>query len=142
MMRFDYDIQHIPGSKNVIPDCLSRMYSDDDYVSTPQVHFTEPCIDLDLLKLEGNNDRFLNDLKVRITTGRWGGVSRWKKSYKKLALQLTVDENDLIRVGSKIVSPKSLYHRIFQNAHQTYNGVESTLKLIQKEFFLTCLTCV
>ena len=135
MMRFDYDIRHIPGSKNVIADCLSRMNADDDRVSTPQVHFTEPCIDLDLLKMEGNNDRFLNDLKLRIISGKWSGVSRWEKPFKKLSLQLTIDENDLVRVGSKIVPPKSLYHRIFQNAHQTHNGVDSTMKMIQKEFF-------
>ena len=135
MMRFDYDIQHIPGSKNVIADSLSRINTHDDCVSTPQVHFTEPCIDLDLLKLESNNDRFLNDLKLRIITGRWSDVSRWERQFKKLALQLTVDQHDLIRVGSKIVPPKSLYHKIFQNAHQTHSGVQSTLKMIQKEFF-------
>ena len=134
MMQFDYEIRHIAGSKNVVADSLSRS-PDHETVHVPQVHFSQACISADILKSETNNDRFLTDLKTRIITGRWGGVSRLERPFKRIAWQLSIDDDDLIRVGSKIVPPASLYRHIFENAHQTHNGALSTLKMVQKEFF-------
>ena len=44
-------------------------------------------------------------------------------------------ENGIVRLGSKVIPPSSLYRRIFDNAHQTHNGVNATLKLVQNEFY-------
>ena len=134
MMHFDYEIKHIAGESNVIADSLSRVYGDDN-IKIPRVHFLKPCIDIDVLKLETSRDRFLKGLARRITSGKWSNVSKWEKPFKRFSWQMSIDENDIIRVGSKVVPPQSLYKQIFDVAHQSHNGIQSTLRLIQNEFF-------
>jgi len=68
LMRFDYVIKHVAGSKNVIADGLSRVFHQEP-ISTPAVHFSETCIDAGTMALETDRDRFLQDLKRRIITG-------------------------------------------------------------------------
>ena len=135
MMRYDYEIKHIAGRLNTVADVLSRMHNSDDSVKLPQVHFTEPCISLSLLSDESRNDRCLESLRQRIVSGQWSNTSKWEQPFRRMAWQLSVDENNVIRLGSKVVPPQSLYRRIFEVAHQTHNGVDATLRLIQREFF-------
>ena len=111
MMRYDFEIKHVQGSSNVVADSLSRVQHIDD-IKMPNIHFSEPCISLEVLKTETNSDRFLTELKQRIIGGRWGRVSKRERPFKRLAWQLSVDENDVIRLGSKVVPPQSLYKRI------------------------------
>ena len=134
MMHYDFEIKHISGSNNVVADALSRVINVDD-TKLPKIHFSEPCISLELLKNETNSDRFLLDLKRRISNGNWSNVSKREKPFKRFAWQLSVDKDDIIRLGSKIVPPQSIYRRIFDVVHQTHNGVQATLHLIQQEFF-------
>ena len=129
MMHYDYVIQHIKGEKNIVADTLSRVDCYDE-TKVPAIHFSEPCIPLAELREETKADRYLEELTHRITSGRWGNVTRWERPFKQRALQLTVD-NDVIRFGSKVVPPRSLHKRIFEIAHQTHNGIGSTLRLIQ-----------
>ena len=49
-------------------------------------------------------------------------------------MPLTID-NGIIRYGSRIISPQSMYRDIFNYAHQTHNGIDATLKLIEKKFY-------
>ena len=70
-----------------------------------------------------------------------------------MLLKLTIDNDGLIRIGSKILPPQSLYKTIFDIAHQSHGGVSSTVCMIQREFFWPkmrhtvesmvrgCLTC-
>ena len=136
MMRYDYDIKHVPGKTNVVADTLSRInHTDTDDAVKPTVHFTVPCIAVDTLRIESDDDRHLAGLRRRIVGGQWGNVSKWEQPFKRMAFQLSIDENNIIRLGSKVVPPHSLYRRIFEVAHQTHNGVNATLRLIQREFF-------
>lgn len=66
---------------------------------------------------------------------RWGGVSRWEGHFKHIARQLTIEENGLIRFGSRVVPPQSLHRRILEVSHQSYYGMDSALPLVQSEFF-------
>ena len=113
----------------------SEMCIRDSSSSISLVHFSEPCIDLQHLRSETLSDRFLQDLKQRIVDGHWSNVTKYEKSFKNMALQLSVDENDCIRLGSRIVPPRTLYRRIFEKAHESHCGMQATLKLIQREFF-------
>ena len=70
----------------------------------PMIQFAEPCIELESLESEYQGDRFLQDLKQRIIDGNWSNVSALEKPFKRLALQLSIDDNKYIRVGSKLVS--------------------------------------
>ena len=134
LMPYDYNIEHVPGDKNIIADSLSRVYHD-DHVKVPQVHFSQPCIDVAQLKAEYQHDRFLQDLMNRIRTGDWSNVSAREKPYKKYALQLTIDNDGCIRLGSRVVPPQSLYKNIYDIAHQSHCGIQATQKLIAQEFY-------
>ena len=134
LMRFDYDIQHIKGNKNVIADTLSRIdHSDNTFV--PQVNFTVPNISVDLLRRESGGDRFLADLRKRIINGNWRRLSSWENHFKPFINELSIDDDNIIRIGSKVVPPRSLYSDIIKVAHQTHSGIHATTMLISREFF-------
>ena len=135
MMQFDFQIEHIPGKQNTIADSLSRMADSDPEVTVPQIHFSETCVGIDQLRQETCADKFLCDLKRRIINGDWTKVTKRELPFKKKAMQLTVDENDCVRLGSKVVPPQNLFRRVFEIAHQSHNGMQATLTLIQQEFF-------
>ena len=133
-MRFDYIIKHVAGSQNVIADGLSRVFYHEPDI-TPRVHFSETCIDTETMAIETDQDRFLQDLKRRIVTGNWSRPTRRELPFKKIAMQLSLDDDGCIRLGSRVVPPQTLYRRIFDIAHQSHNGVQSTCRLIEREFF-------
>ena len=139
LMRFDFTIRHIKGEMNVVADALSRVLIDmseiDHDMNIGEVNFAEPCVEVDLLRKETLGDRFLCDLKERILEGRWNSLSAKEKPFKKIAWQLTIDKDELIRVGSKVVPPQALHERIFRNAHQSHCGTQATIRLIDREFW-------
>jgi len=134
MMRYDYTISHVKGKHNVIADTLSRMQCTDN-VKLPEINFFCPSIDLNILCDETNRDKFLSNIKQRIITGNWKNTTAKENHYRRMALKLSVDKEGLIRMGSKIILPESLYRKIFDHAHQTHNGTQSTVSMIQQEFF-------
>jgi hypothetical protein len=134
LMRFDYAIKHVAGSQNVIADGLSRVFHQEPDL-TPRVHFSETCIETETMALETDRDRFLQDLKRRIITGIWSRATRRELPFKKIAMQLSLDDDGCIRFGSRVVPPQSLFRRIFDIAHQSHNGIQSTCRLIEREFF-------
>ena len=136
MMRFDYEIKHLPGKQNNVADLLSRTNFDTsvDSVKLPVVHFSEPCNSIDTLKTEYAGDEFLQSLKRRIVSGNWTALSPRERLYKRYCNALTV-EDEIIRLGSRIIPPQSLYRRIFDVVHQTHQGCKATLTLVQREFF-------
>ena len=134
MMKYDYEIHYIEGKTNVIADTLSRVNYQDN-VKVPSVHFSIPTVCTESLKKETAADRFLQDLKRRIVSGEWSNLSKWECNFRRYKHLLTIDDNDLIRLGSKVVAPRSLHKQIMENAHQSHNGVQSTYTLIQREFF-------
>ena len=117
MMHFDYLIKHVAGKNNVIADGLSRVFCQ-EASNTPQVHFSETCIDSRTLADETERDRFLQDVKQRIITGNWSNVSKREQPFKKIAMQMSIDDNGCIRFGSRVIPPQSLKRRIFDIAHQ------------------------
>lgn len=135
MMQYDFQIEHIPGKQNTIADSLSRMVDSNPVVKVPEIHFSETCVGTDQLRQETCADKFLCDLKHRIINGDWRKVTKRELPFKKRAMQLTVDENECVRIGSKVVPPQNLFWRIFEIAHQSHSGMQATLTLIQREFF-------
>ena len=132
-MRFDYTM-HIPGKDNVIADNLSRVNFVDS-TKLPDVHFTEPCLQIESLLEESGKDRFLAEIRRRIIDGDWRRLSKREQPFKKISIQLTVDAQGLIRLGSRIVPPQPLQRQILEIAHQSHNGMDSTLCLVQREFY-------
>lgn len=136
VMRFDFEIRHVKGTSNVVADALSRvLYDDDDDVSLPQVNFSRPGLDVSVLAQETLNDQFLCDIKKRIIQGDWSSSSSREKPYKKIAWELTIDDDGLIRRGSKIVPPLALHDQIFKTAHQSHCGTLATSRLVEREFW-------
>ena len=133
LMRFDYEIRYIRGGENIIADTLSRIEHDDN-TAVPQVHFSEPCVSVEHLKQESGRDRFLSNLRTRIVSGDWSNLSHWEKHFKPHIKQLTLD-NNIIRLGTRVVPPKSLYEEILRVAHQSHCGIKATLSLVANEFF-------
>ena len=111
MMQFDYEIKYIAGKCNVVADALSRVDCLDS-TEVPSVNFNEPCIPIAQLKQEMKFDRRLVSLSRRIISGDWGRVSRWEGYFKRISKQLTVDESDLVRFGTRVVPPQALHRRI------------------------------
>ena len=134
MMHFDYEIKYVPGIKNVVADELSRSCIDDT-IRVPIIQFAEPCMKVESLESEYQADRFLQELKQRIISGNWNNVSAREKPFKQLALQMSIDDKGHIRLGSKLLPPQTLQKEIISVAHQSHNGIQSTLRLIQREFF-------
>ena len=44
-------------------------------------------------------------------------------------------DNGIVRYGLRIIPPQSMYQDILNHAHQTHNGNDATLKLIENEFY-------
>ena len=101
MMHFDYEIKYVPGIKNVVADELSRSCID-DAIRVPIIQFTEPCIKLESLESEYQADRFLQELKQHIISGNWNNASAREKPFKRLALQMSIDDKGHIQLGSKL----------------------------------------
>ena len=135
MTHFDCEIKYIPGISNVIADGLSQPCIDDT-TEVPVIQFAEPCIRLASLESEYQGKRFLQDLKQCIIDGNWSNVSAREKPFKRLALQLSIDDKGYIRVGSKLVPPQSLQKQIIKVAHQSHNGIQSTLRPDSAGIFL------
>jgi transposase InsO family protein len=133
-MKFDYEIKHIKGPTNVVADALSRVIFDDD-IEMPKVHFSRPCMDVSVLAAETLNDQFLSDIRERVIHGRWSAPSARERPFKKIAWELTIDDDGLIRRGSKVVPPASMLDRIFKMAHQSHCGAQATMRLIEREFW-------
>ena len=95
------------------------------------MHFTETCISLNLLSDESR----MTDVWRVSESGRWSNTSKWEQPFRRMAWQLNIGKNNVIRLGLKVMSPQSLHHRIFEVACQAHNGVDATLRLIQREFF-------
>ena len=106
MMRYDYVIKHVKGKNNIIADGLSRVFCQESS-STPQVHFSETCIDSATLAHETEGDRFLQDLKRRVISGNWASVSKKERPFKRYAFEMTIDDNGCVRLGSRIGPPQS-----------------------------------
>ena len=109
-----------------------------DSPKLPQVHLAGLCISINVLRDESSSsDERLASLRHQRTihSGRWNNASVWEQPFKRAVLQLSVDKNNITRLGSKVVPPQSLYHRIFDVAHQTHSSVASTFRLIQQGFF-------
>ena len=135
LMAYDYVIEYLPGKENGHADAMSRVqYEDDVNVHIPSIHFVKPCLDVSELKEEYKHDMFLNQLKRRIQNGEWSKCSQKEQEYRRYKNTLTI-EDDLIYCGSLCVPPQNLYRRIFDHAHQSHNGMHSTLAMIKKEFF-------
>ena len=135
MMKFDHIIEHIQGTDNVIADTLSRMCSDDDDVKLPKINFISPSVNKKTLINETCCDKFIADLKRRILTSNWSNTTEREKQFKRVFMQLSIDDDGLVRYGSLVVPPSSAYIQLFNTAYQSHNGMHSTLNLLQREFF-------
>ena len=52
-----------------------------------------------------------------------------------VGMQLSIDDDGMVRYGSLVVPPSSAYRQLFNTAYQSHNGMHSTLNLLQCEFF-------
>ena len=74
-MKFDYAIEHIKGTDNVVADTLLRMCFDDDDVKLPKINFIFPSVNKKASISETCCDKFMADLKHRILTGNWSNTT-------------------------------------------------------------------
>ena len=138
MMHFDYEIKYIPGISNVITDRLSQSCIHDT-TEVPVIQFAEPCIKLESLESEYLSESFLQDLKQSIVDGNWSNVSAREKPFKRLALQLSIEEKGYNRVDQNWYLHSRYKNKMIKVTHQSHNGIPSTLRLIQRELFgLAC----
>lgn len=93
-------------------------------------HYRVSIQEIRQIRQEYKIDSFLN----RIKSGKWSNLSKREGHFRRISNMLTV-EDEIIRYGSKIVPPQSLYKCIFEIAHQTYDGMNATTKMISKDFF-------
>ena len=84
-MKFDYIIEHIKVTDNVIADTLSRTCSDDDDVKLPKINFISLSINKEALISETCCDKFMADLKRRILTDNWSNTIEREKQFKRVS---------------------------------------------------------
>ena len=137
MMRFCFNITHVPGKELVIADTLSRAPSSD---TTPaDSHFQEEArayVNLILknlsvteqrlheIKLHQESDEICRSLSKFCKSG-WRDkreLSTELRKYLPMAAEISLDNNLLLR-GSCIVIPPSLRQNILSRVHEGHQGI-------------------
>lgn len=136
LSEFRFKVEHVRGKLNVVADCLSRMFEENDNVEVKEVS-TERCCFLQnfpecfqSIAERQRADGDLGDIIKRIEAGEL------VKNYRILKGVLRYQKNP--KSTPKIVVPKDMQHMITHYFHspsyQGHLGVKKTVAKIMKEF--------
>jgi hypothetical protein len=138
LARFDYDIAHVPGKLLYTADTLSRAPSSSEENDTSLQNEAETMMEACIAHLPASTEK-LNEYSTQqaedtvcssiINYCQKGWPNKKDLSveihpYWKVRGKLTVDHNDLLLYGKRIVVPKALRTQTLQKIHTGHQGVE------------------
>ncbi len=139
LSQFSYEIMHVKGSANVVPDYFSRAAMETENLKENDISLLsfmqkEGCgipVNLEQVKLETENDDELIRVKKCILKNKWEKNDCEKyRSYFEKKDELFVD-NNVLMWGHRIIVPKKLRHKILQELHSAHLGIVKTKKIIR-----------
>ena len=138
LARFDYSIIHIPGKSLYTADTLSRAPSTSDVLNVGLQEETEAMMDTCVTHLpvtpkrweeyqrEQAEDRICS-LVINYCQKRWPEKDHLQPDlipYWKARSDLTVDKNNLLLYGRRMVVPKRLQRETLEKVHTGHQGVQ------------------
>ena len=145
LLRYDFEVQYIPGTKNQVPDALSRLplensTENEDYFEQNMIASVENnhlgAISKRLVQENTEIDDNLVTIRSYIAT-QWPE----KKSippelwpYFAVQNELSVVDGCVLR-GSRFVIPAPLIHRVLSCAHEGHPGIVRTKARIRQYYW-------
>ena len=129
--NFDFVIEHIKGSDNVVADCLSRLplqevVDHEEHIDS-NIYFANLEVPLDnmMVREETINDPVLKKIARFVQTQWPNRIDEEIKAYHNRKLDLYV-ENDCLYYGDRIVIPSSMQDIVLTELHATHEGIVRT----------------
>ena len=129
--NFDFVIEHIKGSDNVVADCLSRLplqeaVDHEEHIDS-NIYFANLEVPLDnmMVREETINDPVLKKIARFVQTQWPNRIYEEIKAYHNRKLDLYV-ENDCLYYGDRIVIPSSMQDIVLTELHATHEGIVRT----------------
>lgn len=132
LQAFDYTVIYKPGTDIPHADALTRLRfpSDEDMVvNSTKIVPAVPSDILNKVTFATESDRLSCAIRTRIVKGRWSNCSQREMPFKRLKESLTV-EDGLIFMGTRLYVPYVCRKDVFDEAHCTHAGIQSTSRRI------------
>ena len=130
---FNFDLEHISGSKNIIADYLSRSPIEDDelkfWIPPEYINLVENVeklnVSIDVVKKAITQDTVLNSVKTFINKGFprnseniYPGVIPFLKIKEDLSIH-----DEIVLFRNRMVIPEMLHERFLDILHRNHNGI-------------------
>ena len=147
LSRFDFDVQHIRGTTNVMADALSRLpqqtcepaIDDDDPVELQATITTlqHGPISLESIRQHTDEDTVLSQVK-RYIHGHWPTKQQLDTQflpYYRVRKELSLEEMCVTRGEHRFVIPASLQQRILTAAHEGHPGIVRAKRQLRASYW-------
>ena len=126
--EFDFEVEYMKGSNNLVADSLSRMY---------MIAVDEQCdidMPLDQVRRAQELDEEIRTLSHAIRSGMRKRPSSVSRSYWSLRSKLRIQDGFLL-YNDKYVIPKSLREKLVAASHYGHQGSELTVSKLSESYF-------
>lgn len=136
LLSFDYTIEHLPGIKNTIADCLSRLPIEDNTVKFHVPHEIIKLINviddfkdltIDKLREATLSDSVLSQVKSFVRSGfprKLSNMNPQLEPYYKIQQELSI-HNELLLYRNRIVIPEIYRAIVMKQLHAGHPGTSS-----------------
>ena len=144
LSEYDYSIEHIKGSSNVIADCLSRLpmklsASQEEFViNAVSENARDPCQSIPVsaadVSVASKSDREIASVMQFVQYGWPSNINESLVPYHRCRDELTLEAGCLVR-GYRTVIPAALQQTVLRDLHAVHVGVVR-MKGVARSFFL------
>ena len=138
LARFDYSIQHVPGKLLYTADTLSRSRSSCNQNDAGLQEEAEAVMEIYVAHLPASAKRLDDYRRAQAEDNTCSSVISYSQKgwperktieadvrpYWNARAELTVDKNNLLLHGKRIVVPKSLQRQTLEKIHAGHQGVQ------------------
>ena len=157
LQRFNFTIEHKPGSEITHADALTRLQlrsdesdEEDLVINNVEANMSDEW-NLSLQEASKHDD-LAQSIIHRVHSGNWKNLKTQEKCFFRLRGQLAVHD-DLLFMSNKCYIPPLLRRDVFNDSHKLHTGIHSTVNLIKlnswwptltsdvREWVRNCSTC-
>ncbi|KAI0988750.1 hypothetical protein GJ496_009905 [Pomphorhynchus laevis] len=140
LLQYNYDIQYIRGTENVLADILSRFAIEEYQVGSSEEEFISLIQDAALTDLQLTREQIRNEslvdpelkqIRCCLESGWRNGCNQWVTTYHSRAHELS-NEDGILLWMQRIVIPTSLRQKAAQVLHTVYPGINSMNELARR----------
>ncbi|KAJ1184493.1 hypothetical protein NDU88_001299 [Pleurodeles waltl] len=139
---FNFDMQYVPGKRNILADCLSRLprkggQGEADETLEPVLHVELLGITKEEWVTATNEDRTIQTLKDKIRDGwpeRLQQIEEDLKGYWEVRSELHIAK-DLVMRGERIIPPQELWEKLIGLAHEGHLGRTLTKNKLRASYW-------